>query len=309
MRKWLAPGLVAVVIAWYGLAPLGFGGWHHALEGTPADLGVAFETVTFQPRDQPLLLRGWSMQPAGARGALVMVHGGGNNRSQLHNEWLKLAAALTQRGYGVLSIDLRNHGESGDTALGPTFGPDEANDVIGAVDLLRRRDPALPVGAIGFSMGGQTAIYAAAADPRLQAVVSDATYTDTVSITPAFAHASTGLPAWLFGAPFLWSAQHLHGLQVDRARAVDVIGALAPRPVLLIHDVDDPIVPVEQARALAGACKSAELWVTSTPPEQLPERMRGRWGTHAQSYALQPDAYATRVAAFFDRAFAAPPPS
>jgi dipeptidyl aminopeptidase/acylaminoacyl peptidase len=309
MRKWLAIAALAVVLAWYGLAPLGFGGWHNPIEGNPGDLGIAFENVTFQPRDQPLMLRGWSMQPAGAKAALVMVHGGRNNRSQLHNQWLKLAAALTQRGYGVLSIDLRNHGESGDTALGPTFGPDEANDVIAAIDLLRRRDPAVRVGAIGFSMGGQTALYAAVADPRLQAVVSDATYTDAASITPGFAHASTGLPDFLFGAPFLWSAQHLHGLHVDRARAVDVIGSIAPRPVLLIHDADDPIVPVEQARTLAHACPSAELWITSTPESERPVPMRSRWGTHAQSYALQPDAYAARVADFFDRAFNAAPSS
>jgi hypothetical protein len=83
IRKWLAIAALAVVLAWYGLAPLGFGAWRNPIEGNPGDLGIAFENVTFQPRDQPLMLRGWSMQPAGAKAALVMVHGGGNNRSQL----------------------------------------------------------------------------------------------------------------------------------------------------------------------------------------------------------------------------------
>lgn len=307
MRKWLSLALVALVLAWYALAPIGFGPWHHPLVGTPADLGIPFETLTFQPRDQALELHAWSMLPAGAKAAIVMVHGGGNNRSQLHTEWLKLAGTLHRRGYGVVAIDLRNHGESGDTAIGPTFGPDEANDVIAAVDLLKTRDPGLRFGAIGFSMGGQTALYAAAADPRLDAVVSDATYTDTSSIIRSFAHASTGLPGFLFGAPFVWSAQHLHGLQLDRARAVDIIASIAPRPVLLIHDADDPIVPVAQARALAAAYPGAELWVTSTPESERPPRLHSAWGTHAQSYALQPETYGDRVATFFDRTFAPPP--
>lgn len=307
MRKWVGVVLAVLIVAWYGLAPLGFGAWHRPLADTPGDHGLAFENVTFQPRDQPIMLRGWWMQPAGATATLVMVHGGGSNRSQLHTRWLDLAAALNRRGYGILTLDLRNHGESGDTPSGPTFGPDEAQDVIAAVDLLKRRNPALRIGAIGHSMGGQTAIYAAAADPRLEAVVSDATFTDLAAITPNFAHASTGLPSLMFGAPFLWSARHLYGLQLDRAQALTVVGSLAPRPLLLIHDADDPIVPVAQARALAAAYPGAELWVTATPAAEWPEDIRNAWGTHAKSYALQPEAYAARVADFFDRAFAAPP--
>jgi len=309
MRKWwLAIALTLLVASWYALAPLGFGGWHRPLAGTPADHGLAYETVTFQPRDQPLMLRAWWMTAAPQKATLVMLHGGGSNRSQLHVEWLALAAGLVQRGYGVLALDLRNHGESGDTTLGPTFGPDEANDVIAAIDLLKQRDPSLRFGAIGHSMGGQTAIYAAAREPRLEAVVSDATFTDLPSIIPAFAHASTGLPAFLFGAPFIWSAQHLHGLQLDRAQALAVIGSLAPRPLLLIHDDADPIVPVAQARALAQAYPGAELWITSTPEAERPPAVQSRFGTHAGSYQLQPEAYADRVTAFFDRTFAPAPP-
>jgi len=303
MRKLVAAVaavLIAIVPLWYALAPLGFGSWHNPLDGSPGDHGVAFETVTFQPRDQPLDLTAWWMPPSGAaKAAVVMAHGGGSNRSELHTDWLALAAALTRNGYGVMAVDLRNHGESGDTAVGPTFGPDEAHDVSAAIDFLQARQAASRFAAVGHSMGGQTSLYAAARDPRVEAVVSDATFTDVASITPNFAQAATGLPAALFGAPFLWSAQHLHGLTLDRARAIDVIGGLAPRPVLLIHDQDDPIVPVEQALALARAYPGAELWIT-----QSPAAARGRFGTHVQSYKLQPDEYTRRVVAFLDRTFA-----
>jgi pimeloyl-ACP methyl ester carboxylesterase len=303
-----AVALVVIAALWFALAPLGFGSWHHPLDETPADHGLAFETVTFQPRDEPrLLLRAWWMTEGIPKAGLVMVHGGGGNRAQPFTDWLQLAGTLAQHGYGVLALDLRNHGESSDTPGGPTFGPDEANDVIAAIDFLQRRNPGMRFAAIGHSMGGQTALYAAARDPRLEAVISDSTYTDIASITPAFAHAATGLPSLLFGAPFIWSAQHLHGLALDQAHAVDVIGSLAPRPVLLIHNAADPIVPLEQARALAQAYPGAELWITSTPDAELPPALRTRFGTHARSYTLNPAAYADRVTQFLDRTFAAPP--
>ncbi len=310
MRLLIRTALAFIVLAitWFVFSPLSFGNWHRPLADTPADHGIAFETVEFTPRDQPLTLRAWWMPAAQPKAALIMVHGGSSNRSFLYTDWLTLAAALIGRGYAVLSLDLRNHGESGDTRdVTPTFGVDEANDVIAAIDYLRSRDGGLRFAAAGHSMGGQTVLYAGVRDRRLEAVVSDSTYTDARSITAPFAHASTGLPTALFSAPFLWSAEYLHGIPLGRARAVDVVGALAPRPVLLIHDAADPIVPVEQVRQLAAAYSGADVWITSTPPGDLPDDARTPFGTHCRSYSLHPDEYTARVVAFLDRTFAAAP--
>jgi len=146
-------------------------------------------------------------------------------------------------------------------------------------------------------MGGQTVLYAAARDARMEAVVSDATYADVREIVPNFAHAASGLPTVLFSGPFVWSAQHLHGVPLN-ARAVDVIGRIAPRPVLLIHDDADPIVPVEHCHRLARAYPAAQVWITTSPAASPP------WGTHAKSYLLHPEEYARRVTAFYDSVFA-----
>jgi pimeloyl-ACP methyl ester carboxylesterase len=309
MRKRLLLGvpLLALLLAivWFAVAPLGFGGWRQPLADTPADHGMSFETIEFRPRNQELTLRAWWMPPAApAKAALVMAHGGGSNRSELYTRWLELAARLVAHGYGVLALDLRNHGESGASASGPTFGVEEANDIVAAIDELQRRTPGVRVGGLGHSMGGQTMLYAMAREPRLEAVVSDSTFTDIGSITANFGHAATGLPTVLFTAPFRWSAQHLHGVVLDRARAIDIVGSLSPRPLLIVHDEADPIVPVEQARALHAANPSSELWITSTPADQLRPELRTRFGTHCASYQTYPDAYTERVTAFFDRIFA-----
>jgi pimeloyl-ACP methyl ester carboxylesterase len=205
--------------------------------------------------------------------------------------------------YGILALDLRNYGESDGTPEGVTFGEEEANDVIGALDFLAARQPGVRFGALGMSMGGETILYAAARDPRLEAVVTDGTFAETRTIAARFVSAATGLPRSVL-APFLWSAERLHGLPLGRGRAIDVAGRIAPRAVLLIHNEGDPIVPAEHCRRLAAAIPGAQVWITPAPPADHPLwASQGRWGMHTQCYRLQPEEYVKRVTRFFDRVF------
>src|SRR5262249_1935596 len=130
---------------------------------TPGDYGVAFETVEFRPPDEAITLRAWWMPVAQPKAAIILVHGGGDdNRSLPYAGGLELARDLVERGYAILAVDLRNYGESDPAPEGVTFGDAESNDVIGAMNYLAQRAPALRYGAIGFSMGGEAVLYAAA---------------------------------------------------------------------------------------------------------------------------------------------------
>ena len=303
----LGVGLIVLVLLWFAIGPAGLGLQHTPLVGSPEDYGIRFETVTFQPKAERLTLHAWWMPVEGAKAVIIMVHGGGDNRSHPYMQWLRLARALIDHRYAIMDLDLRNHGESDDAPRGPTFGVDEAADVSAAIDCVAPRAPGARFAGLGYSMGGQTLLYAAASDPRLEAVVSDASYADVRAIVPNFAHAATGLPAWLFPAPFVWSAEHLHGVRLG-ARAVDVIGRIAPRHVLLIHDAADPIVPVEHCHRLAHADPAAEVWITSAPPGAATlSEIQPPWGTHAKSYLLHPEEYVRRVTDFYDGVFAGGP--
>jgi pimeloyl-ACP methyl ester carboxylesterase len=236
---------------------------------------------------------------ADARAALVFVHGGGDdNRSLPYGAGLALARDLVARGYALLMIDLRNYGESDGTPEGITYGDLETNDVIGAVDFLATRAPELPVAAIGFSMGGGTALRAAARDRRIRAVVADSAFADARDVAVAFTHAATGLPT-LVAAPFVWSAEHVHGVPLARgANAAALRGATLP-PVLLIHDAHDPIVSVADGERLAAAIPGATTWTTSVHEP-------GAFGTHIKSYKLDPEPYVARVTEFLAAAIPRP---
>jgi uncharacterized protein len=293
-------GFVAVaLLALIGVAPAMFQPTGHrlAMTETPSDYGLADTAVTFSPRDRSIKLRAWWIPAPAARGALVFVHGGGDdNRNLPYGSGLALARDLAAAGYALLMIDLRNFGESDGTPEGITFGDLEVHDVVGAVDYLQAQAPGLPVGAIGFSMGGATVLRAAARDRRLRAVVADSAFADARGVAVAFTTAATGLPA-LIAAPFVWSAQHLHGVPLARGDTLAALRGATMPPVLLIHDAHDPIAAVDDCRRLAAVIPTASMWITDL-------KNTGAFGTHIQAYRLAPQAYVARVTEFLDHGFA-----
>lgn len=102
-------------------------------------------------------------------------------------------AELTSKGYTVISIDQRGHGESGGTVrvMDPDF---EGNDLIAIVDwaeqhfdYLAYRDRNLLLGSIGGSYGGmyQFLLWGKDPDHRLDAIVPEIAPHDlTYSLTP-----------------------------------------------------------------------------------------------------------------------------
>lgn len=160
----MAPKTIALtkLMLWGRRAPL---------DRSPADVGLEFEAVEF-PATDGLTVRGWFIprEDPEPGPAVVFLHGWlwnrlGNKGGQVpvadkDVDFLPATRALHDAGYHVLLIDLRNHGESdGDPPI--TYGPYESRDYAGAVRYLRSRPDvdADRVGALGCSMGANTALY------------------------------------------------------------------------------------------------------------------------------------------------------
>lgn len=89
---------------------------------------------------------------AAARPSVVMLHGGGQNRFS----WKRTGQILADRGYHVVALDTRGHGDS-DRAPGADYAIETlTDDVVAVLDAIDRR-----VVLIGASMGGLTGILAA----------------------------------------------------------------------------------------------------------------------------------------------------
>ena len=261
---------------------------------TPGVLGVSFEEVRFPARGDGVGIAGWYLPSGEPRKAIVLVHGKDANRTReldpdlgddVPGQFPDLAVGLNKKGFAVLMIDLRGHGQSGRARFG--FGRTERLDVLGAIDwLVCRGFRPGSIGVLGISMGAATAIGAASIDRRIGAVVADSSYAELASVVAQNWTPATHLPRLLL-LMTKWIGRHLFGCDIDMARPVDEIGAIR-RPILLIHGDADPVIPAQHARTLKEAAgDSAELWKSHSD-------------RHAGVYFFDPQGYIDKVQEFFN---------
>lgn len=134
---------------------------------TPADEGLDHEAVTLTTADG-VELAAWYV-PGDNGAGVVVTHGAGSTRSDV----LGQAAVLARAGYSVVLIDARGHGDSQGAAMDfGWFGDLDVAAGTGFLASLPGVDPRR-IGVVGFSMGGEEAIGAAATDERIRAVVAE----------------------------------------------------------------------------------------------------------------------------------------
>jgi dienelactone hydrolase len=248
---------------------------------SPADLGLAYRDVAFTAADG-VALSGWFLPPRGASGAapaVVVVHGSGSTRSAV----LDQAAALAGRGYAVLLFDARGHGDSDGTAM--DFGWYGDADVTGAVTFVSGQDGVDPssVGVVGMSMGGEEAIGAAAADPRIRTVVAEGA-THRVAADKSWQAGTYGIAGTVQGwlDAITYGAADLLTAAAPPPTLRESVAMANPRPVLLITagQVADEALAADDIRAASPG--TVAVW---TVPG----------AGHVGAYARDPGAWTDRV--------------
>jgi uncharacterized protein len=294
-RRLLIGGLMLVILLGAAYLAIGYIAadrfsviTRHTLKDTPAAYGLDFEEIRFTPRGEPELeLRGWLLPHPASDQAIVLVHGfglGGCRTCDFKERFTEFAVQLQQRGFTVVLFDLRGHGQSADARY--TFGMREQRDVLGAVDYVLAQGFAPGrIGILGSSMGGAASILATANEPAIGALVTDSAFADLDYLLQREFPRRSGLPVWLLPSVYLMG-QIVTGENVSASRPEQVIGAIAPRPVLLIHGDADELVPVDHNARLAAAAPQAGVWI-------VPD------ATHVEAWVLLQDAYVDRVATFF----------
>ena len=259
-----------------------------------------------------VLLRGWKVHAAQPNGSWVLLfHGVADNRAGV----LAQAQLLLKEGYSVVMMDSRAHGQS----EGPiaTYGWLERSDTRAIVDALvsseRNRfttvqtsSPNLPrtgigtvpspfhIFALGESMGAGIALQAAAAEPRIEGVVAEASFANLTEA--AYDYAGFRRYPWLgktLLAPGAWMmvyrGQSLAGFPAAEVSPVRSVAARA-FPVLLICDTDDVALPCRHTQMIYDAARGPrQMWV-------VPRAF------HTAALAYQPAEFRRRVLAFYESA-------
>ena len=232
-------------------------------------------------RPDGVRLAGWYAPPGATRAVVILVHGVGADRASLLYE----SRVLAQAGFGVLALDLPGQGLSGGKI---EWGVPEREAISAAVDWLSHRDEVDPqrIGAYGLSMGSYVLAQAAVIDPRISAVVLASTPSEVVE----FNWQASRSFGWLSQYPTYW-ALRAAGTPLDLAPR-DILGRIAPRPLLLIQGQLDSLVPEWMAHQLfAVAHEPKELYVVA--------------GAHHSDFSMAaPSEYRARLTDFFRRALA-----
>lgn len=190
--------------------------------------------------------------------ACVVAHGftGSSRNAQVQ----RICRALAGQGMTVLAPDFRGHGRS--EGLG-TAGADEIHDVAAAVAWLRKAGFRF-VALLGWSMGGTAVLRYAGLGGDADAVVS-------ISAPGVWFERGTRpmrLVHWMFlsrtgrAATRYIRRTRLSGAgwaTVPEAPA-EVAGAIAPRPLLIVHGEADHYFPGHHVDALEAAAPAAEVW-------------------------------------------------
>jgi hypothetical protein len=266
---------------------------------TPAALGLPFESITVEGPN--ISLPAWFI-PArdGLPGpGVLLVHGWDSARDRT----LPLASVFHAAGFHCLTVDVRGHGANAPEVL-PVTGGEFGADARAAFDALVAR-PEVTVGAIsGHSMGGVGATLAAAADPRVRALIATSTPAGPYRLTRQTFHlAKLPIPdviayplAWFTTRVFL----HPRGHTVEEISASAAIGRYSG-PVLLAHGDADVVVPLNHLDRLSRLARRPRAETGNVAPV---ETLVVGGGGHSWLYEFAE--YRATIARFLTEALGGP---
>lgn len=239
--------------------------------------------------------------------AFIVLHGFVGSKDESHAEIQ--ARMLEEMGYAAFRFDFRCCGES-EGERGQVRCMDQVFDAKNALTFLAGRDEIDParIGVIGHSFGAAVAIYAAGIDERFACAISSCGWGDgerkfrgqhptpeawakfTGILEAGRRHKKeTGESQWMSRFDAVPIPDHLRRnlspkalmeIPVETAwsmynfRADEVVGNIAPRPLLLLHTADDTITPTSESISLFGkAAMPTELvLITGTSHFPLSEK-------------------------------------
>jgi len=276
--------LATIVLLYWTVVPIGIAilATHRPRAHVqPADLGRSYEEVTLRTSDG-LELAAWYVPSR--NGAAVISYPTRQGK-------LAQARMLVRHGYGVLLLDARGYdGSEGDPNL---FGWDDAKDIDAAVAWLQSRPDVNDgrIGGIGFSVGGEAMIDAAASNTGLRAVVSEGA--GVRSIREDLLRGPRGWFALPEAAVQTGALAVMSGTPPPPALD-DLAARIAPRPLFLIY----------AGQGVGGEELNPEYFEAASQPKTL-------WkideAGHVGGFEARPEEYEQRVVAFFDRALLSEP--
>ena len=220
------------------------------------------------------------LAPGERRPAMIVLHGFGSRKDA--GNVTGPTNMFMRWGYVVLRFDMRGCGDS-EGLFGHLLCLDQVEDTRSAITFMQTCPQVDPdrIGVVGSSFGAAVAVYTGGVDDRVAAVISsggwgngerkfrgqhpteemwtaftdmlaagkkhreetgEPLFVDRYAIVPIPEHLRKNMPS---GSVQQFTADTAQGMMDFTAE--DVIGNIAPRPVLLLHSSVDSVTPTEQS--------------------------------------------------------------
>ncbi len=222
-------------------------------------------------------------RPQERRPGFLVLHGFGSNKDS--SNCIGPCRMLAKWGYAALRFDMRGCGES-EGKRARLICLEQVEDTRAALSFMASRSEVQPdrIGCVGSSFGAAVAVYTAGVDERVAATISSGGWGDgatkfrrqheseeawakfTAMLERGKRHrAETGQSIMVPRFDIVPIPQHLRGHLSKNSimefpfetvesmyefRANEVVGRIAPRPLLLLHSSKDSVTPTEQSLRL-----------------------------------------------------------
>ena len=250
---------------------------------TPAAVGLEYQNVSFPSLNSSVILKGWFL-PASGPNAIIIVHGGYQNRVDDLTDTLDLTRNMVNRGYNILLFDQRGRGESGGKARSLMH---EDKDIGGAVDYLESLGyPDNRIGIIGYCSGAaSTTLFASR--KNVGGIVLDGCFAELRGMIIRQA-LEKGIPEWILNMFY-------DGLKVSTR----ILYGFKPfNPVELVPQISSPILFIhEQNDILVTAAETQTLIKAAINPLNQSWEIPGV--KHSEAYRYIPGEYIDRLDGFF----------
>lgn len=214
------------------------------------------------------------------RPAIIVLHGFGSNKGSPSCIWP--AREFAKWGYVTLRFDMRSCGDS-EGEPNHINCLEQVEDTKNAISFMQGLDEvdADRIGLIGSSFGAAVTVYTAGVDDRVKAAISSGGWGDGErkfrgqhagddawnAFTDMMARGrlhreETGKPLMVPRYDIVPIPEHLRrnlapgsvmmfpadtAISMNEFKADDVVGQIAPRPLLLLHSSEDSVTPTEQS--------------------------------------------------------------
>ncbi len=227
---------------------------------TPENFHLAYETVFFNSSDG-IELNGWFIPCSSGESSktIIFCHGWASNKGEL----LKDTHFLAEKGFNLFYFDFRGCGESKDAGIS-SVGYLETRDLDGAFKFITSARPqqAREVYLYGCSMGGSVAVYHAAHNSEIKAVLAESTFFSFDSVIRRWSWKRLKVPYFPLAAMTIFFVKRKLKVDPNLYSPAANIGKISV-PLFLINGDNDDLVSIQEAQKLIELCASPakDLWI------------------------------------------------